>query len=105
MALRSSGSMLPSPFSAVGHKKRSHACGGSPLLKVYLLVLDCTMKKAHTFLTVFSSFSCGMMGSRHVSFMTADHEEGRGGGTDYLSGPAHSLSQRRPVAPRDPCST
>jgi hypothetical protein len=41
-------------FLAVDHKNLSHACGGSPLLKVYLLVLDCTMKKTHTFPTVFS---------------------------------------------------
>jgi hypothetical protein len=35
---------------------------GLPLLKVYLLLLDGTMKSTHTFPTVFPSFSCGMMG-------------------------------------------
>jgi hypothetical protein len=79
-------------FLAVGHKKLSHACGGSPLLQVYLLVLDCTMKRTHTFPTVCSSFSCGMMVSRYVSLMTADHEEGRGDGTNHLWGAAQALS-------------
>src|SRR6266567_9563296 len=97
MALRSSGSMASSPISAVGHKKLSHACGESPLLKVYLLVLDCTMKKTHKFPTVFPSLSCGMMVcgmmvSRYVSLITADHEEGRGDGTNHLWGAAQALS-------------
>jgi len=39
------------------------------LLKVYLFVLDCTMKKTHTFPTVFPSFNCGMMVSQDVSLI------------------------------------
>src|ERR1700738_328902 len=92
MALRSSASMVFFSFFAVSHPKRSHAYGGSPLLKVYLLVLDGTMKKTHSFPTVCSSFSCGMMVSRDVSLITADHEEGRGDGIDYLWGAAQALS-------------
>src|SRR5436309_8117526 len=38
-------------------------------LPVYLLVLDCTMKRTHSFPTVCSSFSCGMMVSRDVSLI------------------------------------
>jgi hypothetical protein len=59
---------------------------------VYLFVLDCTMKKTHTFPTVFPSFNCGMMVSQDVSLMTTDHEEGRGDGADNLWGAAQALS-------------
>ncbi len=37
------------------------------MLKVYLLVLNSTMKKTHKFPTVFPSLNCGMMVSQVVS--------------------------------------
>jgi len=46
--------MTSSPFSLSVMKNLSHTCGESPLLQVYLLVRDGTMKSTHTFPTVFS---------------------------------------------------
>jgi hypothetical protein len=62
------------------------------LLKVYLLVLDDTMKKTHNFPTVFPSLNCGMMVSQDVSLMMTDREEGTGDGTNHLWGAAQGLS-------------
>ena len=45
MALRSSGSMFPFPFLIAVHlEKTDDIYGVSPLLKVYLFMLDRTMK-------------------------------------------------------------
>jgi hypothetical protein len=84
--------MAFSPFSLSGIKDFPHPYGGSPLLKVYLLVLDGTMKKTHNFPTVFPSFNCGMMVSQDVSLTTTDREEGTGDGINHLWGAAQALS-------------
>src|SRR5436309_8117525 len=92
MALRSSGSMASSPISAVGHKKRSHACGGSPFATSVPARARLHHEEDPQFphsLLVFLLWYDGVTG---CFAHTADHEEGRGDGIDDLWGAAQALS-------------